>query len=99
VSKGGVFEETVGRKCLCNCLLADIGLQQVQKDGSVEPGMVTTGDDLDCVLLFLPEGKENYSAAEAVTLLMSKVAVKDEIESGQALPMGAAPEQVGVLPS
>jgi nitronate monooxygenase len=99
VSKGGVFEETVGRKCLCNCLLADIGLQQVQKDGSVEPGMVTTGDDLDCVMLFLPEGKESYSATEAVTLLMSKVAAKDATADGQALHMGAAPEQVGVLPS
>jgi nitronate monooxygenase len=73
VAKGGVFEETVGRKCLCNCLLADIGLQQVQKDGSIETGMVTTGNDLDCVLQLLPAGKDSYSAADAVELLMSQV--------------------------
>jgi nitronate monooxygenase len=71
VAKGGVFEDTVGRKCLCNCLLADIGMQQTQKDGSVEPGLVTTGDDLACVLQFMPEGQESYSAAEVVTKLLS----------------------------
>jgi nitronate monooxygenase len=73
LAKGGVFEETVGRKCLCNCLLADIGLQQIQKDGSVEPGMVTTGDDVACVLQFLPADQESYSAADAVKKLMSRL--------------------------
>ncbi len=29
VAKGGELEDTVGRKCLCNCLLADIGMQQI----------------------------------------------------------------------
>jgi nitronate monooxygenase len=71
VAKGGIFEDTVGRKCLCNCLLADIGMQQLQKDGSEEPGLVTTGDDLACVLQFLREGEENYSAADAVHKLLS----------------------------
>jgi nitronate monooxygenase len=99
IAKGGVFEETVGRKCLCNCLLADIGLQQVQRNGDVEPGLVTTGDDLACVLRFLPGGKQSYTVAEAVDVLMSKVAAKDAVESGQAPHLGTAPEPVGVLPS
>jgi nitronate monooxygenase len=99
IAKGGVFEETVGRKCLCNCLLADIGLQQVQRNGDVEPGLVTTGDDLGCVLQFLPAGKRSYVAADAVHILMSQVAAKDATGSAQALHLGAVPEQVGVLPS
>ena len=99
IAKGGVFEETVGRKCLCNCLLADIGLQQVQRNGDVEPGLVTTGDDLACVLQFLPAGKQSYMAADAVRGLMSRVAAKDTGESSQAPHLGTASEQVGVLPS
>jgi nitronate monooxygenase len=71
VAKGGVFEDTAGRKCLCNCLLADIGMQQTQKDGSIEPGLVTTGDDLACILQFMPEGEESYSAVDVVTRLLS----------------------------
>jgi nitronate monooxygenase len=71
VAKGGVFEETVGRKCLCNCLLADIGMQQITKEGGEEPGMVTSGDDLDCVLQYLPEGAESYPAAAVVRKIMS----------------------------
>ncbi len=73
VAKDGVFEETVGRKCLCNCLLTNIGLEQVQRDGTVEPGMVTTGDDLAAVLHFLGENENSYTAASAVKTLMSKL--------------------------
>ena len=78
VAKGGVFEETAGRKCLCNCLLADVGMQQIQKDGSVEPGMVTTGDDLMCVRPFLAGDKTSYNAAEVVRSLMSLVPAQPE---------------------
>jgi len=73
VAKGGVFEDTVGRKCLCNCLLADIGMQQTQKDGREEPGLVTTGDDLACVLQFLDEGHDSYPAEVVVKKLLSKL--------------------------
>ena len=90
VSKGGVFEDTVGRKCLCNCLLADIGMQQIQKDGSEEPGLVTTGDDLQCVLQFLPEGQESYSAADAVKRLLSLLPATDT-SSEAAAPEPANP--------
>ena len=40
VAKGGKAEETIGRKCLCNALLANVGLAQVRNDGSVEPPLV-----------------------------------------------------------
>ena len=47
VAKGGKIEDTVGRKCLCNALLANIGHAQLRKDGTVEPALVTVGDDLE----------------------------------------------------
>ncbi len=46
LKKGGTLEETVGRQCLCNALLANIGLAQSHKDGTVEPPLLTSGDDL-----------------------------------------------------
>ena len=45
VAKGGAVADTVGRKCVCNALMANIGLGQV-RGRSVEPGLVTAGDDL-----------------------------------------------------
>ena len=96
VSKGGIFEETVGRKCLCNCLMADIGLQQVQKNGYIEPGMVTTGDELAFVLRFLPAGAETYSAAAVVKTLLSQLPAEALAAPAENRPTQDIPEQVGV---
>ncbi|MEE9169520.1 MAG: nitronate monooxygenase, partial [bacterium] len=41
LAKGGKPEDTVGKNCLCNNLLATAGYPQHRKDGSVEPSMVT----------------------------------------------------------
>jgi len=71
VAKGGKVEDTVGRKCLCNALLANIGYQQTRKDGSVEPALVTVGDDLNTVAQFLAPGRSSYSAADVVASLLS----------------------------
>src|ERR1039458_4667782 len=71
VAKGGKVEETVGRKCLCNSLMANIGHQQTRKDGYVEPALVTIGDDLNTVVQFMAPGSESYSAAEVVQSLLS----------------------------
>jgi nitronate monooxygenase len=74
LSKGGKIEETVGRKCLCNALMANIGYQQTRKDGSVEPPLVTIGDDLNTVAQFLAPGRSSYSAADVVDSLLSLTA-------------------------
>ncbi len=47
VRKGGAIEDTVGRKCLCNALAANVGLGQTRRDGYVEPALVTLGIDLE----------------------------------------------------
>jgi nitronate monooxygenase len=70
VAKDGKIEETVGRKCLCNTLLANIGFPQVRKDGSVEPALVTVGDDLNTIAQFIAPGRSSYSAADVVESLL-----------------------------
>jgi len=74
LSKGGKIEDTVGRKCLCNALLANIGHAQTRKDGTVEPALVTVGDDLNSVVQFLAPGQLAYSAVDVVHSLLSGVA-------------------------
>jgi nitronate monooxygenase len=73
VAKGGKVEDTVGRKCLCNALLANIGHAQTRKDATAEPALVTTGDDLNTVVQFLAPGATSYSAVDVVKSLLSKV--------------------------
>ncbi len=70
VAKGGDIEESAGRKCLCNALLANIGHPQTRRDGVAEPPLVTVGDDVSNVARFLRDGAESYSAADVVASLM-----------------------------
>jgi nitronate monooxygenase len=86
LAKGGKIEDTVGRKCLCNALLSNIGHQQIRKDGSVEPPLVTVGDDLNTVAQFLAPGRTTYSAADVVESLLSL--------SSSSSVSADAPEQV-----
>ena len=80
VAKGGKVEETVGRKCLCNALMANIGHEQKRKDGSVEPPLVTVGDDLNTVAQFLAPGRTSYSAADVVASLLSLAGSEVNVE-------------------
>lgn len=70
VAKGGKPEGTAGRKCLCNALLANIGLAQVRNGRYVEQGLVTAGSDLNAIARFLPARGSEYTAADVVTELM-----------------------------
>jgi nitronate monooxygenase len=71
VAKGGAEEATVGRKCLCNALLANIGHAQVRPDGALEPPLVTLGDDINTVARFLSPGRHTYSAAEVIAEILA----------------------------
>lgn len=75
VAKGGKVEETVGRKCLCNALLANVGHAQRRPDGAEEPPLVTVGDDLNTIVQFLEPGKMSYSATDVVATLLGEKAV------------------------
>jgi nitronate monooxygenase len=74
VAKGGKAEDTVGRKCLCNSLLANVGYAQLRNGTTVEPALVTIGDDLNTVAQYLAPGRESYSAADVVESLLSLTA-------------------------
>ena len=72
VRKGGKAEESIGRKCLCNALMANIGLAQFQI-GAVHPELplLTAGDDLGVIARFArgPDGFREYTAADVISVL------------------------------
>jgi len=70
VKKGGKDEECSGRKCLCNALLANVGLGQHQSDGYDEVPLLTSGDDLSSIRHFLKEGGLTYGAKQVVSYLI-----------------------------
>jgi nitronate monooxygenase len=71
LSKGGKQEDTVGRKCLCNALLANIGHPQVRNGKYTEHALVTSGNDLTGIDRFLPAGSTTYTAEDVVRELLS----------------------------
>ncbi len=68
VAKGGDSSATVGRKCLCNGLLATVSIGQLCADGSIEKPILTAGDDITTLAGFIKEGAKSYTAADVVRL-------------------------------
>ena len=73
IKKGGAIEDIEGRKCLCNGLMANIGLPQVRKDGYEEAPIVTLGSDIEGAKVLLKDHPDGYGADEAVKWLLSLV--------------------------
>lgn len=70
VAKGGAIEETEGRGCLCNALLANIGHGQTRPAGVDEKPLLTSGDDLVSIVRHLG-ARARYAAADVVDYLLS----------------------------
>lgn len=70
VKKGGLIEDTVGRKCLCNALVANLGLGQRRPDTYEEPPLLTAGNDLDCIRPFITPEKLRYHARDVIAALL-----------------------------
>jgi NAD(P)H-dependent flavin oxidoreductase YrpB (nitropropane dioxygenase family) len=70
VRKGGAAEDTDGRQCLCNALMADAGFAQEREGGRVEPPLLTSGDDLVTMGGFLG-GRAGYTADEVIAYLLA----------------------------
>lgn len=70
--KGGKLEDTLGRKCVCNALLATIALGQIRPDGYSELPLITSGDDIATVARFLKPGATTYTAADVLELLLAQ---------------------------
>lgn len=78
LKKGGLEEDTVGRKCLCNALFADVGMPQVQAGGAVETHLLTAGDDLNNVSRLFKDGNVDYSAADVIQYLLGNTLYRKE---------------------
>lgn len=72
VKKGGDIQETVGRKCLCNALMANISMPQKQSWGDLEKPLLTAGNDLNELSRILKPGQNSYSASEVLIYLLSQ---------------------------
>jgi NAD(P)H-dependent flavin oxidoreductase YrpB (nitropropane dioxygenase family) len=73
VNAGGAADDTIGRRCLCNGLMAAIGLGQVREDGAAEPPIVTSGDAVR-ELAAIARGRLSYAAADVIEYLTADVA-------------------------
>lgn len=82
--KGGTEQDAAGAKCLCNALMADVGLGQHRKDGYVEEPLVTLGADLDGARRLDSEhwlhggSAAGWSATDVVAWLLREVGVPAE---------------------
>ena len=72
-AKGGDPADAANRMCLCNGLLATIGLGQRQASGDDEPPVVTAGEDLRTVARFSGGAGASYSAADVVARLLGEL--------------------------
>lgn len=72
LSKGGAEDDVDGRKCICNALVATMGLGQV-RGRSVEPGIITSGDAINDIARFMTPTHTRYSAADVVRALLDPV--------------------------
>ena len=72
--KGGTEAEARGRKCLCNGLVSAVDYGQVRRDGTLEPAIVTAGDDVTRIHEFVRPGRDTYSAADVLDRLLGSTA-------------------------
>jgi NAD(P)H-dependent flavin oxidoreductase YrpB (nitropropane dioxygenase family) len=71
VKKGGRREDTNGRKCLCNALMATVGHAQHQESGYVEAPLITSGDDVGVLKRLLADKSNWFTAADVLEFLLA----------------------------
>ena len=78
VRKGGLEYDTIGRRCLCNALTANIGQAQPRPGMDDEPTLVTSGDDLMSIATFL-DGRTSYTADDVIDYLLGHSGVSSSM--------------------
>lgn len=73
VRKGGDPAASLGRKCLCNGLMATAGFAQTRPSGETELPLVTAGDELSSLARYFDFKSDSYSAAEVIRILLGPV--------------------------
>ncbi len=68
--KGGEADATLGRKCLCNGLLATVGLGQVNRT-KPEPAIITAGHDVAHLARYAPPGTSSYNVADVLRVILT----------------------------
>jgi NAD(P)H-dependent flavin oxidoreductase YrpB (nitropropane dioxygenase family) len=89
VKKGGALADAQGRKCLCNGLVANIGLNQVRSNSEEELALMTAGDDVAQVARFLKPGCDTYTAADVVRCLLDETIPVNGVDLSVAHPSPA----------
>jgi nitronate monooxygenase len=74
LAKGGNPAQTAGRKCLCNALIANVGMPQVLAGGGHEPCLITLGDDFSQISRFCAPDAPDYTAADVIRILLPDAA-------------------------
>lgn len=70
VKKGGTVEETEGKCCLCNGLMATIGLGQIRDYGK-EPPIITSGEDFSAIRNIVKKKRStDYTAEDVLNYLL-----------------------------
>lgn len=69
IRKGGAAEDTTGSRCLCNGLMATIGLGQRRGGGEVEPPLVTLGQDIRVLTELHQRFGDDYTARDVLRYL------------------------------
>jgi nitronate monooxygenase len=74
VKKGGDPDDAHGRKCICNALMANVGLAQICADGQEELPLVTCGEEVRGIASFASsEEVQTYTARDVINRLLSSV--------------------------
>jgi nitronate monooxygenase len=71
--KGGNLEDTQDRKCICNALIANIGLGQVRRNGTCELPLVTSGNGVADLAIQGRSESGSYAAQEVIDYLLSGI--------------------------
>lgn len=83
LKKGGNIADTEGRQCLCNGLLATIGIGQQRRDGAPRSlPIITSGKDVLKILKYLKPGKTSYSARDVIASLLGETTVLPKLSLG-----------------
>ncbi|WP_291377641.1 nitronate monooxygenase [Demequina sp.] len=69
--KGGKPEDAAGRLCLCNALMANVGLGQTRATGYVEKPLITLGADLEGPRRLAERHPGGWTAREALEWLLA----------------------------
>jgi NAD(P)H-dependent flavin oxidoreductase YrpB (nitropropane dioxygenase family) len=97
LKKGGTLEETKNKLCLCNGLLATVGLGQRSNTVNELP-ILTAGEGFREILTYLPAGKDSYSARDVMERLLAAAAALESSQAPESESGSACALRADVLP-